>query len=381
MPLMLQAVLWGSIGLLAYIYAGYPLLAILLARIRPRPVQRGPVEASVTVVIAAYNEEADIAGKLRNVLALDHVPGKLDVIVVSDASSDATDAVVRACGLPGVQLLRVEGRVGKTACQNAAVAMAFGDILLFTDATTMIEPGALAAILDNFHDPSVGCVAGRLRYVAQGRDATGQGGTSYWGYEVMLRMAESTLGSLVGVSGCLYAVRRSAYRPIPPELISDFVIAMVMCGQGLRTVLEPAAICFEHTLAHPDRELSMRIRVGMRSLVALATQRRFLDPFRHGTFAWQLWSHKLLRYLSPVFWMLALLSNAVLAALGDYAWLLAMQLAVLVAGLLGFTRLNSAMRSRLLAQPYYFVLTNVASAVSLFRFMRGERIVTWTPLR
>ncbi|QSX77677.1 glycosyltransferase family 2 protein [Agrilutibacter solisilvae] len=378
---MLEILLWAALLLLAYIYAGYPLLAIALARIRPRPTRKAPPTATVTVIVTAYNEQASIEQKLRNVLALDYPRDRVDVIVSSDASSDATDELVRGFGAPQVRLLRVEGRLGKTACQNAAAAVATGDVLLFTDATTRLEAHALGEICSNFQDPSVGCVAGRLTYVAAGDDATGKGGTSYWNYETRLRMAESALGSLIGVSGCLYAVRRSAYRPIPPDLISDFVTAMVVRGQGLRTVLEPAAVCYEDTLDRPDRELSMRVRVGIRSLVALASQKEFLDPRRYGAFAWQLWSHKVLRYLSPVFWAVALLANAALALQGRYVWMLAMQLALLVAGLLGFTPLRGAAKSRWLAQPYYFVLTNVASALSLFRYLRGERIVTWTPLR
>jgi hypothetical protein len=197
----------------------------------------------------------------------------------------------------------------------------------------------------------------------------------------MLRMAESALGSLIGVSGQLYAVRRSAYRPIAPDLISDFVIAMTIREQGLRTVLEPEAICYEDTLDRADQELSMRIRVGLRSLYALATKRHLLNPFRFGAFAWQLGSHKLLRYLSPVFWAVALVANAALALQGQYTVLLAAQVSILALGLLGFLPLGRLGNFRLLAQPYYFLLTNVASAVSLFRFLRGERIVTWTPLR
>jgi len=378
---MLEVLFWGSVCLLAYVYAGYPVLAIALARIRPRAPRKQAITPSVTVIITAYNEEKDIAQKVRNVLALDYPRQQIDVIVASDASSDGTDRVVRGLDARNVRLLRIEGRQGKTACQNAAAAAASGDILLFTDATTRIEAHALRAITRNFHDPSVGCVAGRLSYVAQQDDATGQGGASYWNYEIMLRMAESDLGSLIGVSGCLYAVRRSAYRKIAPELISDFVVAMVVREQGLRTVLEPDAMCYEQTLDHPDRELAMRVRVGMRSLSALASQKRFLNPFRFGAFAWQLWSHKLLRYLSPVFWMLALLANLALALQGRYVWLLALQLALLFSGLLGFTSLRLSGKSRFLTKPYYFLLTNLASAVSLFRFLRGERIVTWTPQR
>lgn len=378
---MFEVLLWSAIALLAYVYAGYPVLAIAIARLRPRPVAGGTSSPTVTTIITAYNEERHIEQKIRNVLALEYPKDRIDVIVASDASSDATDRIVLGFDASYVRLLRVEGRRGKTACQNAAAEAATGDILLFTDATTRIEAHALQAIASNFDDPSVGCVAGRLTYVAQQNDATGHGGTSYWNYEIMLRMAESALGSLIGVSGCLYAIRRSAYRAIAPDLISDFVVAMTMRDQGLRTVLEPHAVCYEETLDHPGRELSMRVRVGMRSLAALASQKRFLNPFHFGAFAWQLWSHKVLRYLSPIFWIAALLANTALALQGRYVWLLAMQLAVLLSGLLGFTPLRALAKSRLLAQPYYFLLTNLASAVSLFRFLRGERIVTWTPLR
>jgi cellulose synthase/poly-beta-1,6-N-acetylglucosamine synthase-like glycosyltransferase len=376
-----EIVLWSAIALLVYVYVGYPALAIAMARIWPRPVEKAAVHASVTAIITAYNEEKHIEQKIRNVLSLDYPQDRIDIIVASDASSDATDEIVVRFNAPNVRLLRVEGRLGKTACQNAAAEAAAGDILLFTDATTQIEAHALRAIADNFHDLSVGCVAGRLTYVAEQDDTTGRGGKSYWNYEILLRMAESALGSLIGVSGCLYAIRRDVYRAIAPELISDFVVAMVVREQGLRTVLEPDAVCYEQTLDHPDRELSMRVRVGMRSLAALAVQKRFLDPFRFGAFAWQLWSHKLLRYLSPVFWMIAFLANIALAVQGRYAWLLAMQLVLVFSGLIGFTPLRASAKSRLLAKPHYFLLTNLASAVSLIRFLRGERIVTWTPLR
>lgn len=378
---MLESVLWGSVAMLAYIYAGYPLLALALGKLFGRPVARGEWTPSITLVITAYNEEKQIADKIRNVLELDYPQGRLDVIVASDASSDGTDRIVRQYAAPNVRLLRVEGRLGKTACQNAAAAAATGELLVFTDATTIVTRDTLREIARHFHDPSVGAVAGRLTYVARQQDATGSGGTSYWGYETALRIAESRLGSLIGVSGCLYGVRRSAYRPIAPELISDFVIAMVVREQGLRTVLAPAATCYEDTLDRPDRELSMRIRVTLRSLVAIASQRRFLNPLRFGAFAWQLWSHKLLRYLSPVFCLSALLANIALALQGRYEILLALQVIAVAAGLLGFLQLRALNDSRLLAQPYYFLLTNLASAISIVRFLRGEKVVTWTPVR
>lgn len=378
---MLEIALLGSIAMLAYIYVGYPLLAILFGKMVRRPVDRGPERPSVTMIIAAYNEEKHIDEKIRNVLALDYPREQLHVMVTSDASDDATDDIVRSHAASSVELLRIEGRLGKTACQNAAAAEARGDILVFTDATTMLEPRSLKAMVRNFHDRRVGCVAGRLVYVSRQDDATGRGGRSYWGYESMLRIAESNLGSLIGVSGQLYAVRRDAYRPISPDLISDFVIAMVVREQGLRTVLEPEAVCYEETLDRPDRELSMRIRVTLRSLYAIATKRHLLNPLRYGAFAWQLWSHKLLRYLAPVFLLTALVANIALAAQGEYVLLLLLQLLALAAGAVGFLQLRILRRSRLLTQPYYFLLTILASAISLVRFARGEKVVTWTPLR
>lgn len=378
---MLEIVLLGSIALLAYIYVGYPLLAILLGQLVRSPIARGPRMPTVTMLITAYNEEKHIAEKIRNVLALDYPRELLDIVVASDASDDATDEIVRGFAPSRVQLLRIEGRLGKTACQNAAAAEARGEILVFTDATTMLDPGSLRAMVGNFHDARVGCVAGRLIYVSRQDDPTGRGGRSYWRYESLLRTAESDLGSLIGVSGQLYAVRREVYRPIAPDLISDFVIAMVVREQGLRTVLEPEAVCYEETLDRADRELSMRVRVTLRSLYAIATKRHLLNPLRYGAFAWQLVSHKLLRYLAPVFLLTALGANIALAAQGQYVALLLLQLAALAAGVVGSLQLRVLRKSRLLTQPYYFLLTNVASAISLIRFARGEKVVTWTPVR
>lgn len=377
---MLEAILWASLVMLAYIYAGYPILVVVLGRIFRRPVAYGSDLPHVTMIISAYNEEKHVADKIRNVLALDYPRDRLEVIVASDASNDATDRIVREHE-PDVRLLRIEGRLGKTACQNVAAEAATGDVLIFTDATTMVTPGSLRAIVRNFGDPTVGCVAGRLTYYSPNESSTGQGGRSYWGYESMMRDAESSLSSLIGVSGQLYAVRKDAYRPIPADLISDFVIAMVIREQGLRTVMEPEACCFEETLDRADSEISMRVRVTLRSLFAMATLRRFLNPLRYGAFAWQLVSHKLLRYLSPVFLLSAFLANAALALQGRYVALMVLQLAVAGIALLGFLQLRFLTKFRLLAQPYYFLLTNISSAISLVRFARGDKVVTWTPVR
>lgn len=379
---MAVALFWAFAAILAYVYVVYPVAVRLLASAFGRPVKRLPgFRRTVTVIITAYNEERSLRAKIDNVLALEYPPELLDVLVVSDASSDATDAIACGYATKRVQLLRVEGRRGKTACQNIAIVQARGEIVVFTDATTLIDPGALGAIVENFADDQVGCVAGRLVYLGRGGGLTAAGGVSYWGYEVALRSAESNLGTLIGVSGCLYAVRRDAYRPIAPELISDFVVAMRMREQGLRTVLEPRAVCFEETLEDSHAELSMRVRVALRSINALVGERKFLNPLVDPAFAWQLWSHKLLRYASPYAVAGILSCCALLAADPRYGVLLILQVVFLLAGASGFILERSARRIGLLAQPYYFLLTNLASVIATLRYLKGERMVTWKPVR
>lgn len=373
-PLILLVV---SCAMLAYIYVGYAVVVRCLAALFPRPVRRATGHPDTTVVVTAYNEEKGIVGKLENLVALEYPSDRLEIIVVSDASSDRTDELVRDFDHPAVRLLRVEGRVGKTACQNAAAREARGEIIVFTDATTRVDGGALEALASNFGDESVGCVAGLLSYLSASESVTAQGGKSYWGYELGLRRAESRLHSLVGVSGCLYAVRRSAYRDIPADLISDFVIAMVMQEQGLRTVLEIDAKCFEEVLTESDQELSMRVRVALRSIHALWTCRRYMNPLRHGVFAWELVSHKLLRYLSPIFIVTAFLATGLLSAWRpSFVPLLLLETAMLLLAGMGYF-----VPRGILVKLYYFLLTNVASVIALIKYLRGERIVTWKPLR
>jgi cellulose synthase/poly-beta-1,6-N-acetylglucosamine synthase-like glycosyltransferase len=379
--MLLQGFFWLSACVIVYVYAGYPFLVGVFARFAGKSVALAPIRPKVTVVIAAYNEERGIRAKLDNVVSLDYPPGLIDVIVTSDASSDDTDAIVRDYDRSRVRLVRVEGRRGKTACQNAAVQSATGEIIVFTDATTRIDPQALIALVANFADPAVGCAAGSLVYEATGANLTGQGGAAYWSYELRLRRAESAIGSLVGVSGCLYAVRRTAYRPIAADLISDFVIAMSLREQGLRTVLEPAAVCFEKTLGDTGQELSMRVRVAVRSIHALVAERRLLNPIRYGRYAWQLWSHKVLRYCSPFFWLIALGTSFALAGNPLYLGLFALQLLMIAAGLAGLLLKSGAPRAGFLTKSYYFLLTNVASFLAIVRYLWGERVVAWKTIR
>ncbi len=379
---MIAILFWTACVTLVYVYILFPVIVRLLARRFGTVVSEADRPLSVSIIVTAYNEEKGILAKLENLLALDYPSNLVDIIVASDASSDATDRLVRDCGSDRVQLLRIEGRKGKTTCQNAAAAIAHGEIVVFTDATTRLDVSALHALVRRFDSADVGCVAGRLMYVSRTENVTGRGGEAYWDYEINLRMAESSLGSLIGVSGCLYAVRRSAYRAISPGLISDFVISMKMREQSLRTVLAADAVCYEETLNRGAHELSMRVRVAIRSINALICERRFLNPWRYGLFAWQLWSHKLLRYASPFLWLIAFGANLALVSKNPfYTTLLGCQVAVILAGTMGFALQSRLAKLGMLSRPYYFLLTNIASFLGALRYVMGERMVTWKPLR
>ena len=377
-----MAVFWFSIAALAYTYVGYPLLVFFVASLRPRRHCAETFEPSVSFIITAYNEERDIAAKLENTLALDYPKDRLEVIVASDCSSDSTDEIVQSFAARGVKLYRQPQRFGKTTAQNSAVERAQGEVLVFSDATTMYQPNVVRAMVRNFSDSSVGSVAGRLIYVDPTGSSVGRGAVSYWNYEVFLRRQESRACSLIGTSGCMYAVRKSAYLPLYPEAHGDFLIATKMIQQGLRTVFEPDAVCIEETNRLVDNELRMRVRVITQTLNDLWQHRAMMNPFRSGFYAVQLFSHKVMRYLVPLFLMGALVSCGVLASTSlIYQLMFTIQLICYGCAVAGLILEKFGWRSQLLAFPQYFVLTNVASVLALYKLARGERYARWEPIR
>jgi len=376
-----EVIFWLSAAALFYTYAGYPLLLALVSAVRPRRVRRGDFESTVSVIITAYNEERDLAAKLENTLALDYPPELFEIIVASDCSSDRTDDIVNEFAPRGVRLHRQPQRLGKTAAQNAAVAQARGDVILFSDATSLYQPDAVQALLPNFADPTVGCVAGRLIYVDPADSRIGRGARSYWSYETFLKKHESRACSLIGASGCLYAVRRTAYVPLYHEACSDFIIATKMVEQGLRAIYEPNAVCTELTNRRSDNELKMRVRIIAQTFNDLWRHAAMLNPFRSGFYAIQLFSHKVMRYLVPFFLMAVFVASLTLAGSVFFRILFAAQLAAYACAALAWVLDLVGIRSRLLAFPQYFVLANIASLIALYKFLRGERYAHWEPIR
>ena len=377
-----EIVFWLSAVTLFYTYIGYPLLLLVMSYLRGRAILHLEWEPTVSVIITAYNEERNLAAKLKNTLALDYSKEKLEVIVASDCSTDRTDEIARSFQLSGVRLHRQVKRLGKTAAQNVAVEKARGEIILFSDATTHYRPDVLRVMMRNFADLTVGCVGGRVIYVDPDWSSVGYGARSYWGYETFLKIHESRISSLIGVSGCLYAVRRSAYVPLYNEACSDFLIATVMVKQGLRAVYEPNAVCFEETNRRADKEFNMRVRVITRTLFDLWQHLAIMNPLRSGFYAVQLISHKVVRYLVPFFLITNLLASLVLALFSiSYAAVSVAQACFYVAAASAWAFERAGHKIRLLALPQYFVLVNLASLVAFYRFLHGERYSCWEPIR
>jgi cellulose synthase/poly-beta-1,6-N-acetylglucosamine synthase-like glycosyltransferase len=377
-----QIFFWTCVCLLTYVYVGYPLIVYIASLFFARPIERSEIEPPVTVLITAFNEEAAIRQKLENTLEIDYPADKLEVLVASDGSTDHTDEIVREFASQGVKLFRQEGRVGKTATQNNAVEHATGEIILFSDATTSYRKQVFRTILPSFADPGVGCVAGRLIYVDEKSTTVGKGARSYWNYETFLKMAESRVCSLIGASGCLYAVRKSAYEPMYPEACSDFLICTAIFRKGLRSVFEPKAICFEQTNLHAGDELKMRVRVISQTFTDLWRNRDMMNPFKSGFFAIELISHKALRYAVPFILFAFLLLSIVLAGSSAfYAAALAVHVLFYSLAFAGWVMERAGKRLSLLAIPLYFVLANLASIVGFYKFLRGETYARWEPIR
>lgn len=378
----METIFWVLAGLIVYVYAGYPLLLWLLNALGfGRPVALGTEEPRVTLLVSAFNEVEVIADKIRNTLALDYPADRLEVIVISDCSDDGTDAAVQAFGLPNVRLLRMQDRGGKTLGLNAALKVATGDIVVFSDANAMYERPALRNMVRNFSDASVGAVVGESTYA----DATGNAQESeslYWKYETGIKALETRIGSVVGGDGAIYAIRRSLYRDMRADALSDFVNPMQIVMSGYRCIYEPAARSVEEAAENLEKELRRKVRIVNRAWRALWTMPVMLNPFRYGFFAVEVISHKLLRWLVPAFLLGLFVVSTLLVGRDQFytfAWLT--QLALYLCALLGYFKRHSNAMPKYLAVPYYFCLVNYASARGIIEAYRGKTYTTWNTPR
>ncbi len=378
---MAEIVLWVALGAIVFAYAGYSVVVFLLSRVLRRPVQRADIEPKVTFLITAYNEARNIATKIEQTLSLDYPADKLELIVASDGSTDETDEIVRSFSGRGVRLIRVEGRVGKTETQNRAVRQATGEIIIFSDATTRYEQSAIRKIVRNYADPAVGAVSGRYEYYNPTGAPIGLGSILFWRYENAIKSMQTQVRTITGCCGCIYSVRRALYTPLPADIISDLCEPLKVLEKGYRIVFEPEAIAFEETTERTREEFNMRVRVVTRGMRGLMYMRALLNPLRHGFVAFQLMSHKVMRWLVPLFLAAAFLANLALLGRPLYDVLFAMQVAFYAIALVGYFAERRSIRIGPFAIPLYFCTVNAAAVVAMVRIWKGHKAVTWETVR
>jgi cellulose synthase/poly-beta-1,6-N-acetylglucosamine synthase-like glycosyltransferase len=378
----MRALFWAAAALIGYTYAAFPLLLLARARLRPRPFRSAPVTPSVSIVVAAYNEERVMGDKVANLLALDYPADRVEIIVASDGSTD--DTVASAASAPGgrVRVLDLP-RSGKAGVLNAAVAEASGEILVFSDANSMFAPDALRELVAPFADPEVGGVAGDQRYLPDGRAGSTSGERGYWDLDRRIKQAESTGGNVISATGAIYAIRRSLFVTVPDGVTDDFATSTAVIASGRRLVFASGAVAFEPVGATASMEYGRKVRVMTRGLNAVLLRRALLDPRRHGFYALQLFSHKVLRRLMAIPQLMLLGSTLRLARRSPiYALLAVAQSAVYTLGAVGLALdRRCPARHRLLALPAYFCLVNLASLQALLNVVRRRSVTRWEPRR
>jgi cellulose synthase/poly-beta-1,6-N-acetylglucosamine synthase-like glycosyltransferase len=373
----LAVVLWSSLGLIVYAHVGYPLLLAALARLRrkARPSVTPAEVPRVTLIVAAHDEEDVIERRVENALALDYPPDRLEVIIASDGSEDRTVERARGAAAAGgagrVRVLDLPRR-GKVRTQDAAVDEATGDVLAFSDANALWKPDALRLLVDRLAQANVGYVCGRLRYLEA--DGSNQEGL-YWRYETAVRGLETKLGSVTAGNGAVYAVRREAYLRLDPRTSHDLSFPFNLVKRGWRAIYEPAAVAVERPLASIEGEFRRKRRMMSHAWPAVLTG-GMLDPRGYGPlYALEVYSHRLLRYATPLLHVVALAVNVPLAFGSTfYAVLLGAQLAFLAAAAAG--RLTGG-RPRLLGVAYYYVLVTASLAAGLWDWVRHGTPATW----
>jgi cellulose synthase/poly-beta-1,6-N-acetylglucosamine synthase-like glycosyltransferase len=369
---------WLAVLSLLYVYFLYPALLYIATLFTEEVEQPLDEEAlpTVSLVIAAYNEEEVIAEKIENSLRLDYPREKLSVVVFSDASSDRTDEIVRSYSDAGIRLERIEGRVGKTECQNRVVETVDSEIIVFSDADSMYEPKAIRELLSKFA-PDVGCVVGELRYRRYGVQAE----SAYREYEKLIKRLEPRLSSIVGGNGSIYAVRNASYVPLPPEHTSDFAEPLAIVRNGERAEYASNAAAWENTGETVGSEVDRRIRIATRLWNTVTDYTSLFNPVEYRLFSVQLLSHTVLRWLSPFMLLIAAVSNA---ALGLVKRSPMYRLLLLLQGVFYLLALGSAVADELKITtptiayvPYYFLRLNYSLLIGFYNFVSKKNIITW----
>jgi cellulose synthase/poly-beta-1,6-N-acetylglucosamine synthase-like glycosyltransferase len=367
-----------------YAYVAYPLILWVISRVNEPPVSKPLVDLPfVSIVVPAYNEEGQIAGAIDALLAQDYPRDHLQILILSDASTDRTDEIVASYAAQGVELMRMPERSGKTKAENTAVEILRGEIIVNTDASIRLHPAAVRELVAHMSDPLVGVASGRDISVSEQQKAVNATEAGYVNYEMWVRSLETATGGIVGASGSCYAIRAGLHQiPIRGDLSRDFSAALTAHEHGFRAVSVDSAICFVPRTSSLQREYRRKVRTISHGMDTLYNHRHLLDLIRYGTFAWKLFSHKVCRWLLPLSVLPAIVGLAILAP--TYTWA---RIVLLIGAIIGGLALAGAFwpenRSmpRLVSLAAFSTAANVAVLKALWRVVAGHHDHVWEPTR
>jgi cellulose synthase/poly-beta-1,6-N-acetylglucosamine synthase-like glycosyltransferase len=366
--------------LMIYVYVGYPVVLYLLSRVFGNKARTDSNHLPpVTLIVSCFNEAAVVEAKVANCRALDYPAGSLEIIFVSDGSTDDTDELIKPhCG-DNIRLIRQEGRLGKTSGLNLAVAEAKGEVVVFSDANAMYAPDAIKMLVRNFIDLRIGYVVGAAIYTDGSQNAAAKSEDSYWQYELQIKRFESELHSVVGGDGAIYAIRKHLYQELEQQDISDFVNPLQIIAQGFRGVFDPDAMCFEKTAGDFRKEARRKERIVNRSFRGLMKVSEVMNPLKTGVFAFEVISHKLLRWLVPLMLVGIAFGSIWLAYAGSgfFRLLYLVEVMFLWLAIVGFLKQRQEQISPLFFYPYYFLMVNFYSLLGIAKALAGDIQVTW----
>jgi glycosyltransferase involved in cell wall biosynthesis len=381
---------WFSVFMIFYAYFGYPLVLIAISLFKKNP----PVKKAdtfkplVTHIITAYNEQDRIREKIENALAQDYPEEKMEIIVASDCSNDSTDEIVKSFADKGVRLVRAPERKGKENAQKYAVEAANGEILVFSDVSTYLKADGVSCIVTNFAEPSIGCVSSEDKFIDADGKISGEG--AYVRYEMFLRKLECRVNTLVGLSGSFFAARRQVCANWATDLQSDFNTLLNSIKEGKKGILDSESLGYYKNINDESREFNRKVRTVLRGITVLMSNVELLNPLRYGFFSFQLFSHKICRWLVPFFLIIAFIANVISVCDSYlYALLLILQIVFYVAGSIHFFKMSLFKSSNGFSDFilkatrifYYFAVINASILFAWVKYFKSERAVLWEPSR
>jgi cellulose synthase/poly-beta-1,6-N-acetylglucosamine synthase-like glycosyltransferase len=377
----MEIAFWVLIGIIGYVYCGYPLLLLILPKRAKKTQGQTNYTPTVTLIIAAYNEEKTMREKLKNTLKLDYPEDSLQIIVASDASTDKTDDIVREYASYGIVLNRQDKRRGKSAMLNDTVLrLAKGEILVFSDATTILKQDAIKRVVENFSDPKVGAVCARIVFVNAADSFVAQSEGLYWRYEEKLRDLEGQVGVLPFVSGAFYGLRKELYMPVAPHLPDDSVSPLGVLEKGYYVVFEPEAIAYEKGPTTWESEFRVKSRGVVRELASILSFKSLLNPLRHPIVCLSLFCHRLLRWSVSLCLASAFVVNFFLVGEPLYTVTFGLQITFYFLAAIGYLSRRRPKQPRLLFLPFYYLMVNLAALWGIAQFIYGKRQATWQPV-